>query len=312
IGLPQSARANRHMFRSPFMLSSRRTSAQSSNQLHYQANNIKMPRIRLTVSRTTPCIFTDRVPPKIRKMIFSHLLVKDKPFKFTHIWTTDEEGNRERQRVTYPNTRNSRYHGMEYDANLRTWSRTQPRLAALLYTCKAFYGEAAEVLYGCNEFEFVTTAIATHVLDSFGSSKRFIKTLAIRHHNKSTMEGFWKTMAPLTDLRSLTMDHDGLCQTDPNHSQPKLSVLIDHMKPLLKGLKESYSTRGLTANPIDAFVLEPKPCVSCSCTCGERRKRGEYRDCDEAWDVQTSAAGHAELVASLRALMRKALAEVDT
>ncbi|KAK6441364.1 hypothetical protein LTR95_002417 [Oleoguttula sp. CCFEE 5521] len=262
---------------------------------------------------TTPCIFTDRVPTEFRKMIFSHVLIQPKPFVFTNTFPKNNiiDGKRKCRWVVSDHHREPSHPGEYWDEDRRVWCPTEPRVTALLQTCRAFYAEAADVFYSENSCWFRGTTEAMRVMEQFGSVKSAIRTIILDGYAKHSAARFWKSSVPLTNLRSVSIGHERLCQMQPPDAAPRLATLVRQMLPLVKVLTDSYARQRLPIRAVDVLEIRPAEhdCPFCCCKCGER-SRG--KGCRCPYTDEAVAAGQAELVENLRAALTEALAGGET
>ncbi|OQO02183.1 hypothetical protein B0A48_11735 [Cryoendolithus antarcticus] len=135
----------------------------------------------MAASTITPCIFTDRIPPEIRKMIFDHVLIRPEPFKFYRVFSPIQrvDGKRKGRWIAGKDTLGTKYAGLAYSRRAQAWVPKKPRHTALLQTCSTFHAEAVEVFYGSNSFVFSTSTEAMRVVESFGHAKASIRKIFI-------------------------------------------------------------------------------------------------------------------------------------
>jgi hypothetical protein len=138
-----------------------------------------------------------RLPPEIRKEVFTYLLVEGETIQIKRFLGTKSK--------------------RKYDtAALRSW-RTR-RASEIFRVNKLIREEAAQVLYGCNKFEFINAGALYHFLQQIGDARRHLRHVAIYQDGLTFMKS-WKSMqqsiqvlASVRGLRTLEVSHDALCR----------------------------------------------------------------------------------------------------
>ncbi|KAK6441365.1 hypothetical protein LTR95_002418 [Oleoguttula sp. CCFEE 5521] len=255
------------------------------------------------------CFLLDRLPIEIRKDIFSYVLTKQWPIQFAVVRPSGKGSGKYVQRF---HNRNSKHPGQVYDPKTKTWIQAPLIITALLQTCKQIHAEGSEAFYGCNEFQFKTTSVATGWLTTFEGPKHAIKKVDIGGDltTKAAKE-FWKALPSLVNLRILTLEHIHMCPKSLSKSIT-LAALQRELTPFLKVLKESYKRQGFAANAADVLHISNYRCWGCMCTCGKAPKCRAA--CTDSMDWEENYAvfqvGHAALVKTVGAAMRETVAEL--
>lgn len=114
-----------------------------------------------------------KLPPEIRKEIYSYLLIEDKRVVISRY--KDRSQYRVVRMGSYRNTNRT---DSTYDRDTRVWTKAAPGPDALLLVNKLVSQEAAQVLYGLNRFEFEHIAALQSFLDCVGDSRQHIRHIS--------------------------------------------------------------------------------------------------------------------------------------
>jgi len=201
----------------------------------------------------------DRFPPEIRFEIYNHLLVIDRivPIKRVH------RAKSKRQHDT-----------------VALQSQTK-RSTEVLRVNKFMNEEAAPVLYGCNNFEFLNAMTLNDFLQQIGDAKRHLRHVAFHQDGFKFMKS-WKSMqhsiqllASERGVRNLQFSHSAFCRNGT--LKIPISELVKHCKPLLQALNVEFVKKDLGTSVLDIIdiVLPRSNCEStglCSTTGEHGRK----------------------------------------
>jgi hypothetical protein len=196
-----------------------------------------------------------KLPPEIRKEIYSYLLVEDETIRI-------KRSIRAKSKHKYDT------------AALRL--RRRKRSSQILRVNMLIREEAAQILYGCNKFEFFNAGALYHFLQQVGDARRHLRHVAIYQDGLMFMRS-WKSMqqsiqilASVGGLRTLEVSHDALCGS----GTPKTSIkdLVQHCKPLLNALNAEFITKGLNSSVLDIIdiVLPRSYCDDLPELCSEK------------------------------------------
>ncbi|KAK6432897.1 hypothetical protein LTR95_010933 [Oleoguttula sp. CCFEE 5521] len=262
---------------------------------------------------TKPCIFTDRAPPEIRKEIFSYVLVKQFPIRLAAIRPAGKGSTRY---VASSYQRSSKHRGETYDRSTKTWVQTPLIFTAILQTCKQLSAEATEVFHACNVFEFESSSAVANFLGSFEGPKHAIRYIDVGAVTVSkAAKPFWDNLAPLVNLRALTVSHANVCPKSRTSKAIQLSALQRDLRPLLKTLKDSYEQQGITASPANVLKIRKGwGCSGCNCICGSTPCGGDCRWGNGRLERDFEAAfagGHEALISTVRAALEETVAGLD-
>ena len=115
-----------------------------------------------------------KLPPELRKEIYSYLLVEGKRVVISRYKEHDKY-----RPVRMGSYRNPDHADSTYDRYTKEWTKTAPSPDALLLVNKLTSQEAAQVLYGLNHFEFEHVAALQSFLECIGDSRQHLRRIAL-------------------------------------------------------------------------------------------------------------------------------------
>lgn len=115
-----------------------------------------------------------RLPPEIRKEIYSYLLVEEKRIVISRF-----KEQKQHRPVRMGSYRNSNHTDSIYDHDDRKWTKAPPGCDALLLVNKLVSQEASQVLYGLNHFAFEHSAALQSFLECVGNSRQHLRHIAL-------------------------------------------------------------------------------------------------------------------------------------
>jgi hypothetical protein len=212
-----------------------------------------------------------KLPLEIRKEIYAHLLVEPKKIGMKRY----KEGKAGRP-VRSDNHRQPEHRGKFYDRHQREWVAAPPCTTSLLFVNKAVSEEAAQVLYGYNEFEFEHAEALRCFLESIGKSQQYVRYIGIIDHGLLYF-GSWRAMdravkllQQANGLRSLEVSHFALCAdfhgNNLSRSGARLPpvntrTLAQHCLPFLRSLNAIFEKRDLRTSILDVIKITLPSCA---------------------------------------------------
>jgi len=179
-----------------------------------------------------------KLPPEIRKEIYTYLLVEDDVIPIKR----------------FPRAISNRTCDT---AALQLW--WTKRSSQILRVNKLIREEAAQALYGCNKFEFLNAVTLRHFLQQIGDAKRHLGHVAICQdglvfmNSWTSMEKSIQILASVRAIRTLEVSHTRLC----HNGRPKISTeeLVQHCKPLLHALNADFVKKGLNTSVLEVINI---------------------------------------------------------
>jgi hypothetical protein len=206
-----------------------------------------------------------KLPPEIRKEIYSYLLVEDK-----RIVISRRKHHKHHRPLRMGSYRNANHTDSTYDHYDRKWTKAPPGIDALLLVNKLVSQEAAQVLYGLNHFAFEHSAALQTFLKCVGNSRQHLRHIAlinegvIYRYKWTAMDASLKLLLQAKSLRSFGISHIAFCGNYYGKGatcwRGDSATLIQHCKPLLESLKSSLEAQNLDTNILDVIKIELEPC----------------------------------------------------
>ena len=202
-----------------------------------------------------------RLPPELRKEIYSYLLVEEK-----RIVISRYKEHKQYRPVRMGSYRNPDHTDSTYDRYTKVWTKTAPGPDALLLVNKLVSQEAAQVLYGLNHFEFEHVAALQTFLENVGDSRQHLRRVAllgqavIYSHQWDAMDTSLRLLTQASGLRSLELPHLAFCGTPFGRSATNPRTFVQHCKPLLESLRASFERQNLDISIFDVIRIELDPC----------------------------------------------------
>jgi hypothetical protein len=190
-----------------------------------------------------------KLPPEIRKEIYTYLLAEDIIIPIKHFYHFQGAENR-----CKPDT-----------VALRL---EEKRSSGVLRVNKLIKEEAVQVLYGYNKFEFMDAGVLHQFLGQIGDAKRHLRHVTMCRDGLVFM-GSWKLMeqsiqmlASVKGLRTLEVPHSTLCRIGTLTNKIQIKELVQHCKPLLAALNDHFIKNDLGASVFDIIKI-PVPLGVC-------------------------------------------------
>jgi hypothetical protein len=202
-----------------------------------------------------------RLPPEIRKEIYSYLLVEDK-----RVVISRYNEHQQYRPVRMGSYRNPNHIDSTYDRDTQVWTKTAPGPDALLLVNKLMSQEAAQTLYGLNYFEFENIAALHCFLECIGNSRQHLRHISllgqslIYRYKWEVMDASLRLLTQASGLRSLELPHLAFCGTLFGRSATDPRTLVQHFRLLLESLKASYERQNLDMSIFDVIRIELDPC----------------------------------------------------
>jgi hypothetical protein len=222
----------------------------------------------------------EKLPPEIRKQIYTHLLVepktiaikryiKPKAYKSGEVARMNHHGKADRNRKVY---------------NRRRMTRVEapPSTTSILLANKLINQEATPVFYGSNNFFFDNAGALQDFLLWIGQSRQHIRHVEIdgRYGRGIRFNISWTAMdrsldllESATGLRALHFYHNGFCGTDSYH-HVGIGELVKHCTTLLRSLQATCKARNVKFDVLDVVKIVLPPC-HCK-VCPEPKARCRY------------------------------------
>jgi hypothetical protein len=202
-----------------------------------------------------------KLPPEIRKEIYSYLLVEDK-----RVVISRYNEHQQYRTVRMGSYRNPNHIDSTYDRDTQVWTKTAPGPDALLLVNKLVSQEAAQTLYGLNYFEFENIAALHCFLECIGDSRQHLRHISILgqsvlyRYKWEVMDASLRLLTQASGLRSLELPHLAFCGTPFGRSATDPRTLVQHCRPLLESLKASFERQNLDMSIFDVIKIELDPC----------------------------------------------------
>lgn len=207
-----------------------------------------------------------KLPPEIRKEIYSYLLVEP-----TKVGILRQLVNKKAKVARMDHHRNKKHRKQVYDRDTRKWKKAPPCITSLLLVNKLTSQEAAQVLYGFNKFEFLHAAALETFLHNIGPSRQYLRDITI--FGKGLFyKGVWAAMdrslellSQAPSLRSIEISHIALCGNFTGVADKNLTVtpeeLVRRFKPLLESLKATFENQNLNLSIFDVIRIVLPRCA---------------------------------------------------
>lgn len=208
-----------------------------------------------------------KLPPEIRKEIYTYLLVESKVIPVKRFLHKDEANFGEYLTTAL----------LRHESPLR-------QARSVLRVSKLVNEEATQVLYGCNKFMFQHAGALRSFLNQIGDMKTHLRHVGISEGGYIFMNS-WKAMndsikvlaSSARGLRTLEFSHLAFCHRYQQVLQVK--ELVKHYKPLLQALHDEFVENNLNASVFDVIEICLAPCVTCSSL--------EDSESEGLWDVSS-------------------------
>jgi hypothetical protein len=207
-----------------------------------------------------------KLPPEIRKEIYSYLLVEP-----TKVGILRQLVNKKAKVARMDHHRNKKHRKQIYDRDTRKWKKAPPCITSLLLVNKLTSQEAAQVLYGFNKFEFLHAAALETFLHNIGPCRQYLRDITI--FGKGLFyKGVWAAMdrslgllSQTPSLRSIEISHVALCGNFTGVADKNLTVtpeeLVRHCKTLLESLKATFENQNLNLSIFDVIRIVLPRCA---------------------------------------------------
>lgn len=212
-----------------------------------------------------------KLPPEIRKEIYAHLLVEDKAIPIRRLMTT---GKKQRGKTTEPRAarmdkRPLKHAGKAYDRRNRVWVNvplcTSRGTTSLLRVNKLIGYEAAQVLYGSNQFAFENAGALERFVRQIGDNLPHLRCISIIGEGILFM-GLWSSMDRAIEaltvakgLRTLEFSHLAFCDSG-RFWESKIKEVVEHCVPLLAALQAAFQANDLNHNVLHILKITLPPC----------------------------------------------------
>lgn len=208
-----------------------------------------------------------KLPPEIRKKIYSYLLVEPKT-----VGILRQLVGKKAKVARMGHHRNKKHRRQIYDRDARKWKKAPPCITSLLLVNKLTSQEAAQVLYGLNKFEFLHAAALDCFLTNIGPSRQYVRDIALMDQGilyKSGWAAMDRSLALLTQapsLRSLEISHLAFCGYYVGGFREKQwkvtpEELVQHCKPLLESLSAAFQHQNLNLSMFDVIKIALPRCA---------------------------------------------------
>jgi hypothetical protein len=206
-----------------------------------------------------------RLPPELRKEIYSYLLIEDDPITISRY-----KEPKQHRVVRMGSYRNVNHHDEIYDPDKKAWKKAPPGPDALLVVNKLMNQEAAQVLYGFNHFEFENSAALQSFLECIGDSRQHLRHIAllgqgvIHRYKWAALDASLDLLLQAKGLRYLEFSHIDFCGAVGAREAAcwggDTATLVNHCKPLLESLKASFESQNLDISILDVIKIDLPPC----------------------------------------------------
>lgn len=121
----------------------------------------------------------DKLPPEIRKQIYTHLLVEPKTIAIERYTTA----HRKSEVVRMNHHRKADHRMKVYDRRRKAWVDAPPATTSILLVNKVICQEATPVFYGSNDFFFDNAGALRDFLTWIGQSRQHLRHVEIAGHD---------------------------------------------------------------------------------------------------------------------------------
>jgi len=213
----------------------------------------------------------EKLPPEIRKQIYTHLLVEPKTIAIKRYINPKAYKSREVARMNHH--RKSDRNRKVYDRRRKAWVEAPPSTTSILLVNKVICRQATPVFYGSNDFFFDNAGALQDFLAWIGQSRQYIRRVEIDGNDGRGIRynASWKALdrslgllESAKGLRALHFYHNGFCGID-SYDHVDIRELGKHCTPLLRSLQATCEACNVKVEVLDVvkIVLPPCHCKLC-------------------------------------------------
>lgn len=181
-----------------------------------------------------------QLPPEIRKEIYSYLLVESNTIAIKRFLPA----------------------GTEHKYDTVALRSRKKRSSGILRVNKFVNKEAAQVMYGCNKFEFMDAEALHHFLEQIGDARRHLCHVGIYQdellfrNSRNAMKRSIRMLAAMRGLRTVEVSHSILCRKrDIVATIVQIKKLVQLCKPLLSALNDHSIENSLSVSVLDVVQM---------------------------------------------------------
>ena len=239
----------------------------------------------------------EKLPPEIRKQIYTHLLVEPKTIAIKRYINVRAYKSGEVARMSHHRMAGRR--NKVYDRRRKAWVEAPPSTTSILLVNKLISQEATPIFYGSNDFFFNNAVVLQDFLAWIGQSSHYLRHVEIHgnHGRGIKFKASWtaidrslRLLESAKRLRALHFYHDGFCSSNSYH-HVDIGELGEHCTPLLQSLQATCEARNVKFDVLDVAKIVLPPC-HCK-VCPEPEERCRYSVCH---DLSTHKLTHSRWI----------------
>ena len=221
---------------------------------------------QLPTSNMTDAGNLERLPPEIRKQVYTHLLMEPKTIAIKRYINPKAYKSGEVARMNHH--RKADRSRKVYDRRRKTWVEAPPSTTSILLVNKVICQEATPVFYGSNDFCFDNAGALQDFLAWIGQSRQHLRHVEIDgNHGRgirfntswTAMDRSLRLLESAKGLRALHFYHNGFCSSDSYH-HVNIGELGKHCMPLLRSLQAACEERNVKFDVLDVAKIALPPC----------------------------------------------------